>query len=126
MMTHKGYQGRVEFDDEAGLFHGEVSGTRDVITFQGRAVDELRQAFRDSVDDYLDWCAARGKAPDRPYSGRLLLRLDPAPRRAAPPTSLRAATARASTPGSRNGSPGRRRARGEAAAYSFRQARSWT
>jgi predicted HicB family RNase H-like nuclease len=83
-MTYKGYQGRVGFDDEAGLFHGEVEGTRDVVTsFQGRTVDELRQAFRDSADDDLDWCAARGKAPDRPYSGRLLLRLDPAPRRAA-------------------------------------------
>lgn len=83
MMTYKGYLGRVEFDDEAGLFHGEVDGTRDVITFQGRTVDELRQAFRDSVDDYLDWCAARGKAPDKPYPGRLLLRLDPALHRAA-------------------------------------------
>jgi predicted HicB family RNase H-like nuclease len=54
-----------------------------VITFQGRTVGELRQAFRDSVDDHLDRCAARGKAPDRPYSGRLLLRLGPALHRAA-------------------------------------------
>jgi predicted HicB family RNase H-like nuclease len=78
MMAYKGYLGQVEFDDEAGLFHGEVVGTRDVITFQGRTVDELRAAFRDSVDDYLDWCAERGKMPDRPYSGRFVLRIDPA------------------------------------------------
>jgi predicted HicB family RNase H-like nuclease len=89
MMTYKGYRGRVERDDEAGLFRGEVEGTRDVITFQGRTVDELRRAFRDSVDDHLDRCAARGKAPDRPYSGRLLLRLDPALHRAADPAARR-------------------------------------
>ena len=50
-MKYKGYTGRVEFDDEAGVFHGEVLDLRDVVTFQGRSVKELEQAFRDSVDD---------------------------------------------------------------------------
>ena len=77
MMRYKDYLGRVEFDDEAGIFHGEVVNTRDVITFQGRSVDELRQAFHDSVDDYLDWCAERGKEPEKPYSGRFVVRIDP-------------------------------------------------
>lgn len=89
-MRYKGYTGRVTFDDEAGLFHGEVEGLRDVVTFQGRAVDELRQAFRDSIDDYLDWCAARGKVPEKPYSGRFLVRLDPALHRAADRAARRA------------------------------------
>jgi predicted HicB family RNase H-like nuclease len=53
MMEYKGYIARVEFDDEANIFHGEVINLRDVITFQGTAVDELRQAFQDSVEDYL-------------------------------------------------------------------------
>ncbi|MEX0815651.1 MAG: type II toxin-antitoxin system HicB family antitoxin [Dongiaceae bacterium] len=65
------------FDAEAGLFHGEVVNTRDVITFQGRSVDELRRAFRESVDDYLEWCAERGKEPDKPFSGKFVVRLDP-------------------------------------------------
>ena len=56
-MKFKGYNAAVEFDDEAGNFHGEVALVRDVITFQGTSVDELRQAFRDSVEDYLEWCA---------------------------------------------------------------------
>ncbi len=75
MLNHKGYTGHVEFDDEAGLFHGEVLDTRDVITFQGRSVDEIETAFRESVDDYLAFCAERGEEPDRPFSGRLMLRL---------------------------------------------------
>jgi len=77
MMKYKGYQGRVEFDDEAGIFHGEVMGLRDVVTFQGRTVNELKKAFRDSIDDYLEFCASRGEDPDKPFSGRFLLRLEP-------------------------------------------------
>ena len=75
MLSYKGYTGHVEFDDEARLFHGEVLDTRDVITFQGRSVDEIELAFRESVDDYLSFCAERGEAPDKPFSGRLMLRL---------------------------------------------------
>lgn len=75
MLEYKGYRGRVELDDEAGLFHGEVLDTRDVITFQGKSVEELKLAFRESVDDYLDFCKERGEQPDRPFSGRLMLRL---------------------------------------------------
>lgn len=77
MMEYKGYLARVAFDDAAGLFHGQVLHTRDVITFQGTSVRELRTAFRGSVDDYLALCAARGEAPEKPFSGRVLLRIDP-------------------------------------------------
>lgn len=55
MLEYKGYHGKVDFVEEAGLFHGEVVDLRDVITFQGKSVDELEIAFRDSVDDYLDF-----------------------------------------------------------------------
>jgi predicted HicB family RNase H-like nuclease len=77
MLKYKGYTGHAIFDDEAGIFHGEVDDTRDVITFQGRSVDELETAFRESIDDYLEWCAERGKSPDKPFSGRVVLRMPP-------------------------------------------------
>ena len=77
MLNYKGYTGHVEFDDEAGVFHGEVLDLRDVVTFQGRSVDELEQAFRASVDDYLAFCETRGEEPDKPFSGKLMLRLPP-------------------------------------------------
>ncbi len=76
-MNYKGYQGNIEFDDQAEIFHGEVIGLRDVVTFQGRSVDELRQAFAESIHDYLDFCASRGDEPDKPYSGKFLLLLEP-------------------------------------------------
>ena len=77
MLNHKGYTGQVEFDDEAGIFHGEVLDLSDVVTFQGRTVEELERAFRESVEDYLAFCQERGEAPDKPFSGRLMLRLPP-------------------------------------------------
>jgi len=77
MLSYKGYTGHVEYDDEAGVFHGEVLDVRDVITFQGKSVEEIEQAFRESVDDYLDFCEQRGEEPDKPFSGRLMLRLPP-------------------------------------------------
>ena len=77
MMEYKGYLGRVEYDDEAGIFHGEVINLRDVITFQGETVQELRTAFQESVEDYLAFCAERGEEPERPYSGTFTVRIPP-------------------------------------------------
>jgi len=77
MMEYKGYVGKVEFDDEAGIFHGEVINTRDVITFQGKSVAELKKAFKESVDDYLAFCASRGEEPDKPFSGQFVTRIPP-------------------------------------------------
>ena len=76
-MTYKGYEGKVEFDEEAGVFAGEVLNTRDVITFQGESVDELRKAFEESIDDYLEFCASRNEEPEKPFSGNFVLRMPP-------------------------------------------------
>lgn len=76
MMKYKGYYGHVSYDDEAKIFHGELVGIRAVITFQGNSVKELEQAFKDSINDYLDWCKKRRKSPEKPYSGKLNLRMN--------------------------------------------------
>ncbi|MBD2253993.1 type II toxin-antitoxin system HicB family antitoxin [Nostoc parmelioides] len=76
-MKYKGYEAIVEFDDEAEIFHGEIINLRDVITFQGDSVKELKQAFHDSVDDYLEFCQERGEEPEKPFSGKLMLRINP-------------------------------------------------
>lgn len=76
-MKYKGYTGVVEFDEEAKIFHGEVVGLRDVITFQGESVTELEHAMAESVDFYLDWCSERNKEPEKPFSGKLMVRTSP-------------------------------------------------
>ena len=75
MMEYKGYIGKVEIDDEAGILHGEVINIRDVITFEGSSVDEIQGAFHKSIDDYLEFCTKRGESPEKPFSGKFVLRL---------------------------------------------------
>ena len=77
MMKYKGYIGHVEYDDEAKIFHGEVVGLKDIITFQGSSVEELEEAFKDSVEDYLAWCKKRKQRPEKTFSGTFNLRIPP-------------------------------------------------
>lgn len=74
-MEYKGYIGKVEIDDEVGVLYGEVINVRDVITFEGTSVEEVQQAFHESVDDYLEFCDERGESPEKPFSGKFVLRL---------------------------------------------------
>jgi predicted HicB family RNase H-like nuclease len=76
-MKYKGYEAVITLDEAAGVFSGEVINTRDVITFQGASIQELKQAFEDSVEDYLEFCAERNEAPEKPVSGTLSLRMPP-------------------------------------------------
>jgi predicted HicB family RNase H-like nuclease len=81
-MNYKGYEAVIAYDEEAELFHGEVMNLRDVITFQGQSVAELKQAFQDSVDDYLAFCRKRGEEPEKPFSGQFVVRAEPEQHRA--------------------------------------------
>lgn len=75
LWKHKGYTGRFEMDLDSDVIHGRVVDTRDVITFEGETIAEAKQAFIDSVDDYLTFCAERGEEPEKPYSGKTQLRM---------------------------------------------------
>ena len=61
MMEYKGYQAKVEIDNETKLFHGKVINLRDVITFEVDCINDFLQSFHDSVDDYLEFCRARSE-----------------------------------------------------------------
>jgi predicted HicB family RNase H-like nuclease len=77
ILTHKGYSARVEFDDEDGIFFGQVAGLRDGVGFHADSVTGLRAAFIEAVDDYLDACARVGKDPNKPFSGQVMFRINP-------------------------------------------------
>lgn len=77
MLNYKGYIGHVEFDDEAEIFAGEVINTKDVITFQSDTAHGLKQAFVDSIEDYLEFCKERNENPEKPFSGKFNLRIPP-------------------------------------------------
>jgi len=76
-MTHGGHTARIEFDERDGIFVGRVLGLRGIISFHGETVAELRREFAVAVDDYLRDCNEQGLAPEKPASGRLLLRVPP-------------------------------------------------
>ena len=77
-MTYKGYSGSISYSDEDNCFYGSVLGLRrDGIYFEGESVNELRKDFEDSIDQYLNSCISRGVEPEKPYSGKLILRIPP-------------------------------------------------
>jgi predicted HicB family RNase H-like nuclease len=75
-MRYKDYVAMVEVDQDAKLFHGRVVGMRDVLDFHGRTVEELEAAFRETVDDYLAWCAEEGESPQKSWQGKMTFRPD--------------------------------------------------
>lgn len=76
-MVYKGYAARIEFDGEDNIFFGKIAGIRDGVSFHADNVTDLIAAFHEAVDDYIDACAKIGKDPQKPYSGNLMLRVDP-------------------------------------------------
>ncbi len=76
-MTYKGYAARIEFDAQDRIFFGRLAGIQDIVTFHGETVDELEAAFKEAVDHYIDTCAELGDKPNKPYSGKLTLRISP-------------------------------------------------
>lgn len=76
-MTHKGYAAQIEYSNEDQCFVGHIAGIKDVVGFHGESVSELRAAFEEAVDDYLETCAKLNRSPQKPYSGKLMLRIPP-------------------------------------------------
>ena len=75
-LKYKGYTGSIEYDDVDNSFVGSVLGLRrDGIIFEGTTVSELQKDFEESIDEYLISCASRNVEPEKPYSGKLVLRL---------------------------------------------------
>ena len=72
-MEYKGYQADIRYDGEA--FYGTVVGTRDGVYFEATSLKELKKEFKFSIDDYLKFCAEQGDHPDKPFSGRIPLRI---------------------------------------------------
>lgn len=77
-MSYKGYSAIVEYDDQDEIFFGNIAGIRDGVGFHADTVADLKAAFHEAVDDYIETCAKIGKKPKKPYSGNLMLRVDPA------------------------------------------------
>lgn len=76
-LKYKGYQGSAEISLEDDRLHGRLLGINDMISYEGNSVKDIKKAFKDSVDDYLAFCKETGKEPNKPYSGKVMFRIDP-------------------------------------------------
>ena len=77
MMKYKNYIARIEFDEEDRIFVGRLAGIDDIVSFHGSTVNELETAFYESVDHYLEVSERTGRTAQKPYSGKLMLRINP-------------------------------------------------
>lgn len=77
MMTCKGYSARIDYDDEDGILVGRIAGIRDGVGFHAENIEDLKVAFEEAVDDYLETCARVGKEPQKAYSGKMMFRVAP-------------------------------------------------
>src|SRR3990167_10665883 len=76
-MSYKGYAARIEYSDEDDCFVGHIAGINDIVGFHGDSVSKLHAAFEEAVDDYLDACKKAERSPQKPYSGKIMLRVPP-------------------------------------------------
>ena len=75
-MTYKGYTAKIEFDPDDNIFVGHLIGIRDTVGFHGETVSELKDAFYEAVDFYLESCEKAGREPNKPFSGKFVVRVD--------------------------------------------------
>ena len=78
VLEYKSYIGTIEFSADDNCFFGKIIGINDLVSFEGSSVEEIRTAFTEAVDDYLEMCAENGKEPDKSYKGSFNVRIDPA------------------------------------------------
>jgi len=77
VIKYKGFLGSVHFDAEDEIFHGRIEGIRDLVTFEGQSVGELKRAFQEAVEDYVALCREVGKEPIKSYKGSFNVRISP-------------------------------------------------
>jgi predicted HicB family RNase H-like nuclease len=77
VLEYNGYKARIDFEPEDDCFVGHIAGIRDIVGFHATTLKELKKAFRFAVDDYIETCAKAGKSPEKPFSGKVMFRINP-------------------------------------------------
>ena len=76
-IQYKGYVGKFAYEQDDDIFHGRVINIQDMVTFAGKSIEELKSALKGSVDEYLAFCVEKGRAPEKPFSGKFNVRVEP-------------------------------------------------
>ena len=77
LLEYKGYYAKLDFSADDEIFFGVIEGINDIVSFEGKEINELKTAFHEAVDDYLDICARNNKQPEKAYKGSFNIRIKP-------------------------------------------------
>ncbi len=77
LLTYKDYTGSVEYSAEDDIFYGKIEFITDTVLYEGKSVEELKENFKEAVEDYIEACSDIGKEPQKPFKGRILTRINP-------------------------------------------------
>jgi predicted HicB family RNase H-like nuclease len=75
ILMYKDFIGSVHFSADDKVFHGKIEGITDLVTFEGKSVDELEKAFHEAVNDYITLCKEAGKEPLKSCRGSFNVRI---------------------------------------------------
>lgn len=75
MLEYKSYHATITYDADDEVFVGEVFGVADSLSFHGKSIEELKQMFAKSIDNYLDMCKHIGKEPEKEFKGSFNVRI---------------------------------------------------
>lgn len=77
LMEYKGYYGTVEYHEEDETLFGKLAFIRALVSYEGETIKDLKAAFMEAVDDYLELCQESGKEPEKPLKGVFNVRTAP-------------------------------------------------
>lgn len=77
VMSYRGYKGTIEYSLEDNILHGEVLGIRSLLSYEGNTLQELKDDFEDTIDDYFECCKNHNMTPEKPYKQNIVINLEP-------------------------------------------------
>ena len=75
-LAHNGYFGIVKYSPESEIFYGKIEAIVDLVSYEGETAKEVRAAFEEAVESYLETCAEVGKKSNKPYTGTFNVRVN--------------------------------------------------
>ena len=76
-IRYKEFIGSVHFSAEDEVFFGKIEGVNDLVTFEGDTVKQIKKAFKEAVEDYIELCQETGKAVFKSFKGSFNVRINP-------------------------------------------------
>lgn len=75
ILEYNGYYGSIHYSSKDEVFHGKIVGINDLVSYEGESAADLKTAFQEAIEDYLETCKELNKEPDKLYKGSFNIRI---------------------------------------------------